>query len=168
MKEIGLFYGSTYGMTETVARKIQSAFRKFRVMLHNVKDASADLPEKYDFLLFGTSAWGIGEMQSDWENWVFSLGKMDFSGKKVALFGLGDQKKFPDSFADGLGKLYSHLPDKSVVVGEWPLDGYSYHASLAEKNGRFVGLVLDENNQKDRTDERIRRWVDQLEKEFSD
>jgi len=29
-----------------------------------------------------------------------------------------------------------------------------------------VGLVLDENNQKEKTDERIKKWVVQLEKEF--
>ncbi len=166
MKTIGLFYGSTYGMTETVAQKIKSAFTNFQVDLYNVKDTPRETPGKYDYLIFGTSAWGIGEMQDDWERWIYALENIDFSKKKVALFGLGDQVMYPESFVDGLGTLYCRLPDKSVVVGEWPVEGYKYYFSLADKDGKFVGLVLDENNQPDKTDKRIKKWVAQLEKEF--
>ncbi len=166
MKAIGLFYGSTYGMTEDIANRIKSSFKKFRVDLYNVKEAPKEALKKYDYLIFGTSAWGIGEMQDDWERWIYSLEEIDFSEKKVALFGLGDQKAYPESFVDGLGILYCRLPDKSVVVGEWPTVGYKYYFSLADKDGKFVGLVLDENNQKGESDKRIRKWVVQLEKEF--
>ena len=167
METIGLFYGSTYGMTEEIATKIQSEFKNFKVDLYNVKDTPKEMLEKYRFLIFGTSAWGIGEMQDDWERWVSSLEKVDFSGKKVALFGLGDQVKFPESFVDGLGTLYCRLPDKSVVVGEWPTEGYNYYFSLADKEGKFVGLAIDEHNQKNLTEARIKKWVAQLEKEFA-
>ncbi len=166
MKPIGLFYGSTSGMTEKAAQKIKSAFGRHKVDLYNVKDVPQEALQQYDNLIFGTSAWGIGEMQDDWERWIFKVETLDFSGKKVALFGLGDQIKYPESFVDGLGTLYCRLPDKSVVIGEWPLEGYQYYFSLAEKNGKFVGLVLDENNQPDKTDERIKNWVLQLKKEF--
>ncbi len=167
MKSIGLFYGSTYGMTEKVAEKIKEAFKNFSVELYDVKEAPKEALNQYDRLIFGTSAWGIGEMQDDWERWITSLEGIDFSGKKIALFGLGDQVKYPESFVDGLGTLYCRLPDKSVVVGEWPVEGYDYYFSLADKDGKFVGLVIDEHNQKDKTDERIRQWVAQLEKEFA-
>jgi len=166
MKAIGLFYGSTYGMTEKIAQTIKTTFKNFKVDLYNVKEAPPEALEKYDYLIFGTSAWGIGEMQDDWERWIFSLEKVNFSGKKVALFGLGDQVKYPESFVDGLGTLYCRLPDKSVVVGEWPVEGYKYYFSLAEKDGKFVGLALDEHNEKDKTSTRIKKWVAQLEKEF--
>ncbi len=153
-------------MTEEVARKIKSAFGKQQVDIYNVKDSPDEALQQYDNLIFGTSAWGIGDMQDDWERWIYALEKIDFSGKKVALFGLGDQVKYPESFVDGLGTLYCRLPDKSVVVGEWPVKGYKYYFSLADKNGKFVGLVLDEHNQKEETDERIRKWVLQLKKVF--
>jgi len=167
MKAIGLFYGSTYGMTEDIAKKIKSAFKKYPVDLFNVKEAPKEALEKYDYLIFGTSAWGIGEMQDDWERWIYALENVDFSEKKVAIFGLGDQKSYPESFVDGLGILYCRLPDKSVVVGEWPTEDYKYYFSLAEKDGKFVGLVVDEHNQKEKTAERIKKWVAQLEKEFA-
>ena len=166
MKPIGLFYGSTYGMTEKIAAKIKQAFDKEQVDIYNVKDVSAEELAKYDNLIFGTSAWGIGEMQDDWERFIVNLEDFDFSGKKVALFGLGDQKEYPESFVDGMGTLYCRLPDKSGVVGMWPTKEYSYYFSLADKDGEFVGLALDEHNQADKTNERIDQWVAQLKKEF--
>ena len=166
MEPIGIFYGSTYGMTAKVAEKIKEAFGGEKVDVYNLKNASLDEMKKYKNLIFGTSAWGIGEMQDDWERFIDNLEEFDFSNRKVALFGLGDQKEYPESFVDGLGTLYCRLPDKSCVVGETSTDGYDYYFSLAAKEGKFVGLVLDEHNQKNLTDERIQKWVEQLKKEF--
>ena len=166
MEKIGLFYGSTYGMTEVSAKKIQKAFKPDVVEVYNLKDVDVDDMKKFSNLIFGTSAWGIAEMQDDWEMTIDKLSQIDFSEKKVALFGLGDQKEYPESFVDGLGTLYCRLPDKSVVVGKWPVEGYEYYFSLADKDGSFVGLVLDEHNQSEMSDERIGKWVNQLKKEM--
>jgi flavodoxin I len=37
---------------------------------------------------------------------------------------------------------------------------------LAEKDDKFVGLVIDEHQQADKTDERIAKWVEMLKKEM--
>ncbi len=166
METIGLFYGSTYGMTEKSAEKIKMAFGKASVDIYNLKDSSIEDISKYNNLIFGTSAWGIGEMQDDWEMTIDHLSEIDFTDRKVALFGLGDQKEYPESFVDGLGTLYCRLPDKSCVVGLWPVAGYDYYFSLADKDGSFLGLVLDDHNQADLSDKRIADWVAQLKKEF--
>ena len=105
-------------------------------------------------------------MQDDWEMTIDNLSQINFTDKKVALFGLGDQDEYPESFVDGLGTLYCRLPDKSCVVGMWPVKGYEYYFSLADKDGEFVGLVLDDHNQEDQTDKRITDWVKILKKEF--
>ncbi len=168
MKPIGIFYGSTYGMTEKVAQQIKEAFGKSaQVDVYNLKNSTIDDMKKYDNLIFGTSAWGIGEMQDDWERFIVELEDFDFTGKKVALFGLGDQKEYPESFVDGLGTLYCRLPVKDVIIGQWPVEGYNYYFSLADIDGKFVGLVIDQHNQKDKTPERIKKWVAQLKKEFN-
>ncbi len=166
METIGIFYGSTYGMTERSARQIQENFGKENAQLFNLKDATIDDMKKFKNLIFGTSAWGIGEMQDEWEMAIDSLSNINFEGKKVALFGLGDQKEYPESFVDGLGTLYCRLPDKSCVVGFWPVDGYDYYFSLADKDGKFVGLVLDDHNQEEFSKQRISDWVKQLKEEF--
>ncbi len=166
METIGLFYGSTYGMTEKSAILIKKAFGDAIVDVYDLKNASIEDMMKYTNLIFGTSAWGIGDMQDDWELFIDNLSSIDFSDKKVALFGLGDQSEYPESFVDGLGTLYCRLPDKSCVVGFWPVDGYNYYFSLAEKDGVFLGLVLDDHNQTDMSQKRISSWVKQLQKEF--
>ena len=167
MKKIGLLYGSTTGNTEEVAEMIANEIGSENVDVLDVANISMEDAMKYERLIMGTSTWGSGDLQDDWEEFVEALKEADLSGKKVALFGLGDQVKYPESFVDGLGTLYCWLPDKSVVVGEWPVDGYNYYFSLADKDGKFVGLVIDEHNQKELTDKRIKKWVAQLEKEFS-
>ena len=167
METIGIFYGSTYGMTKKSAEKIKKAFGRSKVDVYNLKDISVEDIKRYKNLIFGTSAWGIGEMQDDWEMTIDHLSEVDFSDKKVALFGLGDQKEYPESFVDGLGTLYCRLPDKSCVVGLWPVDGYDFYFSLAAKDGKFIGLVLDDHNQDELSDERISAWVNQLKKEFN-
>lgn len=165
METVGIFYGSTSGTTKTVAEKIKKAFGK-NAELHDIKDAQPEMIAKYTNLIFGTSAWGIGDMQDDWEDFVDELSEVDFAGKKVALFGLGDQEEYPESFVDGLGTLYCRLPDKNVVVGSWPTKGYKYYFSLAEKDGSFVGLVIDDHHQEDKTELRINTWVTELKKVF--
>ncbi len=166
METIGIFYGSTYGMTKKSAEKIKKAFGKAKVDIFNIKDATIEDIGKYNNLIFGTSAWGIGEMQEDWEMTIDHISSIDFTDRKVALFGTGDQKEYPESFVDGLGTLYCRLPDKSCVVGQWPVDGYDYYFSLADKDGSFIGLVLDDHNQEDMSDKRIADWIKILKKEF--
>jgi len=159
MKKTGIFYGSTSGATRRTAEKIRDLLGKKQADLHDIKNIPGKELENYHNLILGTSSWGIGDMQDDWEDFFEKMGGLDLTGKKIALFGLGDQKRYPESFADGLGMLYCRLPDKSNVVGSWPLEGYHYHFSMAEKEGSFVGLVLDEDAQPELSDERIRRWV---------
>lgn len=85
----------------------------------------------------------------------------------VAVFGLGDQVVWDRTFVDAMGIVYDRLVDAgAVVVGGWPTDGYAFTASKAVRDGRFVGLALDKMSQRELHDERIRRWVAQLMREF--
>jgi flavodoxin I len=168
MAKVGLFYGgSAKGSTHKVAMLINSALGKSNVDIHNIADVKPKDIEKYQYLILGTSAWGIGDMHRDWEMFIDDLADMNFEGKKLALFGLGDQKLYPESFADGMGTIYCRLPDKSVVVGSWPLEGYEFYFSSAEKDGKFVGLAIDDDSQPELTEERVKKWADMLKKEFS-
>jgi flavodoxin I len=113
----------------------------------------------------GTAAWGIGEMHSDWERFIDKMIEADLAGKKIALFGLGDQKMYPESFVDGMGTIFCRLPHKENVVGYTPTRGYNFYYSTAEKDGKFVGLAIDDDTQKEFTDERIKNWVKQIKNE---
>ncbi len=167
MVKIGIFYGgSQKGSTYKAAESMVNHFGKDKTALHNVNEATREDLEKYDYLILGTSAWGIGEMHQDWERFIDVLVEASIDQKKIALFGLGDQIEYPESFVDGMGTVFCRLPFKENVVGFWPTKGYSFYFSTAEKDGNFVGLALDEDSQPELTGERIAKWVAQLKAEF--
>ncbi|MBU2650345.1 MAG: flavodoxin [Bacteroidetes bacterium] len=166
MAKIGIFYGSSTGNTEFAARKIAMQFGEGKADVYNVDSADASDIEKYPYLIFGTSTWGIGDMQDDWEDFIEVVESVDLKGKKAAIFGVGDQDTYPDSFVDGMGTLYKRLKDKVEFAGEWPTDGYDFDHSDAVIKDKFVGLSLDVDNQDELTQERIEQWVKILMKEF--
>ena len=53
-----------------------------------------------------------------------------------------------------------------TTIGSWSTEGYDHEDSKAVKDGKFVGLALDDDNQSDLTDGRIKEWVKQLKTEF--
>lgn len=165
MSQIGIFFGGKdNGSTAKVARKIQELFGEIATV-HNVATSAKHDVEKYDFLILGTAAWGIGEMHSDWERFIDKLVESDLEEKKIALFGLGDQKIYPESFVDGMGTIFCRLPYKENVVGYTLTRGYNFYYSTAEKDGKFVGLAIDDDTQKEFTDKRIKDWVKQIKVE---
>lgn len=167
MKKTGIFYGGTVdGKTKSVTDKLAKLLNVSSEDVINIADASIETLYKYDRLIFGTSSWGIGGAHYDWENFVYLLSDVDFTGKKVAIFGLGDQKQYPESFVDGMGLIYCRLGAKDCVVGFTPVEGYNYYFSMAERDNRFVGLALDDDSQPELTTPRLVAWADQLKKEF--
>ena len=52
------------------------------------------------------------------------------------------------------------------IVGYTQKEGYHYEASKAEIDGRFVGLLLDQENQARLTNERVQKWILVIQNEF--
>ena len=163
--KIGIFYGSSTGNTEAVAKKIGS------LLDAEVNIADAQTPEKlkqYDVVLLGASTWGLGDLQDDWDPLLGQLENLKLEGKKIAFFGTGDQSSYPDTFVDSLGILYEALKNSGAeFIGKWPLEGYEYSESKAEKDGSFVGLPLDEDGQSELTDDRIEKWVNTIKSQIA-
>jgi flavodoxin I len=167
MARIGIFYGSTTGNTERVAELIEAALEGADVTVADIADVTAAELEGYDVLILGTSTWGAGDLQDDWLGSLHALAAADLVGKKVALFGLGDQEGYPDTFLDALGELYERVKARGAeVVGAWPNVGYEFSESKAASNGKFVGLALDEDNQSGLTEQRVGDWVELLKVEI--
>jgi flavodoxin I len=169
MATIGLFYGTQTGNTQTIAEAIQKQFGGDSVVeLFDICQASADDFEPFNFVIVGCPTWNVGEMQSDWAGFYDDdLDSVDFSGKKVAYFGAGDQIGYADNFQDAMGILEEKISELGgTTVGYWSTEGYEHSDSKAVKDGKFVGLALDEDNQSDLTDERVKTWVAQLKSEF--
>lgn len=168
MATIGLFYGTQTGNTQTIAELIQKEFGGDSIVeLCDIADASPNDFEPYAYVIIGCPTWNIGELQSDWEGFYDELDAIAFSGKKIAYFGAGDQVGYADNFQDAMGILEEKISSLGgQTVGQWPTDGYDHSESKAVKNGMFVGLAIDEDNQSDLTDSRVKTWVAQLKKEF--
>ncbi len=165
MAQIAIFYGSTMGTTQEAAEALKGLLGE-DIPVYDVSSAKAQDFEQHDFLLLGSSTWGVGELQDDWVSGIDELDKADLSGKKVALFGFGDQEDHGETYANALGILYDKAVEKgATVVGSWPTEGYEQTESNSVRDGSFVGLALDDNNQADLTDERIKKWVEQIKKE---
>jgi len=167
MSKIGLFWGSDTGMTEEIVEVLTDLIGKQQLECINVFNASVELFDQYSPLILGLSTWYDGELQSDWDEFFEEFKKIDFSGKKVALFGLGDQEGYGEFFIDGVGIIGEVVEQNGgSIFGKWPTDGYDYEISKAEKEkGTFMGLAIDEDNQPELTDERLEKWVAQLQDE---
>jgi flavodoxin I len=167
MTKIGLFYGTQTGYTEIDAETIQTEFGGDTVieMIDISKAAASDFDREN--IIIGCPTWNVGELQADWDVFYEELDNLDFTGKKVAYFGLGDQVNYADSFQDAIGILEEKISERGgTTVGYWSTIGYEFNESKGVKDGKFVGLVLDEDNQSELTDKRIKNWVAQLKQEF--
>ncbi len=163
MKPIGLFYGSSTGNTEAAAKGIADALGNDNVTLFNIGETGAETLLSYDNMILGTSTWGFGELQDDWQNFLPQLENLDLSGKTIALFGLGDQYSYSDVFVDAMGIIYETLKKRgATIIGAWATDGYEFDGSRAVVEGYFVGLALDSDNQDDLTPVRISQWVSEI------
>lgn len=160
MKKIGVFYGSTTGSTSDVAQRIAKAVGA-EANCFDVASANAADAAQFDVLLLGSSTWGLGELQDDWEGFLPKLAAQNLSGKVVALFGCGDADSYPDTFCEALALIKEGLAGTGCrFVGSYAPEGYSYDATRAEENGQLIGLCLDEANQSDLTDDRIAIWLE--------
>lgn len=159
-----IFYASSTGNTEKAAKAIRNELGgKKALKLFNVADSGVERMNEYEKIILGSSTWGDGELQDDWEEVFDDFKGLDFSGKTIALFGLGDQEGYSDEYVDAMGILYEAVIEQgATVIGTWPNVDYEFDESKAVVDDEFVGLALDEDNQSDLSKERITTWCSQI------
>ncbi len=161
MKPTAIIYGSTTSNTSNVAKKILDSLGGENITLLDIGSLDLSSLSEYSNLILGTSTWGLGDLQDDWDSIISQFSKVDLSGKTVALFGLGDAASYPDTFVDGMGIIFEAVKDRGcTVVGQIPTDGIEFDASRAIVDDKFVGLVIDEDNESNKTKDRISSWVE--------
>jgi len=161
-----IVYASSTGNTELVSRIISKELGDIGTF--DIAQSGIEEIVKNDKIILGISTWGDGELQDDWEELWEDFKSIDFTNKTIALFGLGDQEGYPDTFLDAMGLVYEHLIQTDAkVIGHWAItEEYFYEESLAIENGAFVGLALDEDTQDDLSEERIVKWCDEIRNEI--
>jgi flavodoxin I len=163
MAKARIFYGSSTGNTQRIASRIEEELGDLIESVTDIAEAKPGDLASAQALILGVSTWEDGQLQEDWDDFFPELDRIDLSGTTVALFGLGDAYGFSGEFVDALGTLYRKVRERgATVVGAWPTDGYDFDESSAVVDGRFVGLVIDEENEADLSDDRVARWSDSI------
>lgn len=171
MAKVGIFFGTDTGNTRKVAKAIAKQLGDVVGKPENIKNVGVDDLLAYDVLILGSPTYGDGELPGlgagtsteSWEEFMPNLAGADFSGKTIALYGLGDQVGYPDNFVDAMGILYDAFSDCGAsFVGFTSTEGYDYQRSKAVIDDQFVGLVLDEDNQKDLSEARLGDWLKEI------
>ena len=156
----GIFYGSTTGNTESLAKEIAPKLGVAASDIFDVGKVSADKVQGYSLIVLGSSTWGLGELQDDWYGFIEQLKKENLGGKKVALFGCGDSASYPDTFCDAMGLIYDDLTGTGCTfVGAVDESGYSMTDSKAFMDGKVIGLAVDDDEPGE-TDARMNVWVE--------
>ena len=176
MNKIGIFFGTDSGTTRLMAKKMAKILGDIASKPLNVNRISIDEMLQYDSLILGTPSYGEGQLPGlslgikggSWEEFIPQLEGADLSGKRIALYGLGNQDKYSDRFADSLFCLYEKLCALGAVpIGRWPVEGYTFEHSQAVVDGKFVGLILDQQNQALLSDSRMNSWLEQIGPELT-
>lgn len=155
-----------FGATEVVAEQVADELAARLGVPVAARDITwfdpADLVD-YDLIVIGASTWNVGQLPSDMSIKLPQLADLDLVGRHVALFGTGDQLGYPDTYLDAVGIIADELAGTgAVLIGATDVRDYSFSGSLALRDGRLVGLALDEDNEPDLTMARIVDWVDRL------
>ena len=175
MSKIGIFFGTDTGNTRRIAKDIASKLGSEAAKPVNIRTAVVDDLLGYDLLILGTPTYGEGALPglstgnatTSWEEFLPTLVGQDFTGKKIALYGLGNQKSYTNDFVSAMYYIYDTFKQcNATVIGAWDIDGYQFSYSKAVIDGQFVGLALDQENQKELTAERLDTWLAQLQKQL--
>ncbi len=170
MKKIGLFFWPTKGNVEKAAQAIKAKFNDSDIDVIDLSKIEAKHLFHYDNLILGSSTVGADHWEDATEDnkWYQLFHEMeddniDLTGKNIALFGLGDQVKYPHNFVDGMERVYSHIKNHNItLIGEWPNKGYDFYESLALHDNKFRGLALDLDNEEETLNEKVDQWIEMI------
>lgn len=167
LKSIGLFYAPSGGNVHKVAKRIKQKIKDLTVDMFYIEEIRPEKFLDYQSLILvsstlGKDAWNNNETD-EWAVFLPGLQKIKLDERRVALVGLGDHIKYPNNFVDGMQDLADLMrKDGAVLVGKTPTDSYSFNMSRAVEENQFVGLPLDEDNEPEKTDERLDKWLEQV------
>jgi flavodoxin I len=167
MNNTAIFYSFNSNKTAKIGAKITELYGKEKIDVINIETATAQEIIKFELLILGVPTWFDGELPNYWDEFVPALEDLDLKGKYIAIYGLGNQHEYPENFGDAVGIMAKLIQERGAkLVGLTSIEGYNYESSLAEFDGKFLGLILDQETQPRLSKERIAHWVNDLKSQF--
>ncbi|HZL11430.1 MAG TPA: flavodoxin [Prolixibacteraceae bacterium] len=169
MNKTGIFYSFNSTKTAKAAEKISADFGPdFNIIPVNAEELTEELFLSFTNLILGVPTWFDGELPNYWDEFVPALEDLNLKGKTIAIYGLGNQVEYPENFGDAVGIMAELVQERGAkLVGNTAAEGYNYESSRAVVEGKFQGLILDQENQPRQSKERIANWVKELKTQFS-
>lgn len=169
MAKTAIIYSYNTQKSKKVAERIIEAFGTENIESVNAEVVSKAIIEQYENFIISAPTWFDGELPNYWDEFLPDLEEMDLKSKKFAIFGLGDQKGYPENFCDAIGLMAEILEGcNATIVGKVSeISDFTFENSKALRNGKFLGQPLDQENQARLTGKRISAWVTQLKTEFT-
>ena len=168
MNKTAIIYSFNTKKTGKVAERILEAFKPEELEVINAEEITGEIFNSFDQIIMGVATWFDGELPNFWDEFIPDLEDLDLGNKKIALYGLGDQKGYSENFIDGVGLMAEILEGQGAsLVGFTSIEGYEFESSRARRGEQFVGLAIDYENQGSMNKERVSAWVEQLKSEFS-
>ncbi|HEX2394695.1 MAG TPA: flavodoxin [Bacteroidales bacterium] len=168
MDKIGLIYSFNTRRTSQAAEKLAQELGNSIEKL-NAETITEEQLLSFKNLIIGVPTWFDGELPNYWDEFVPALEDLDLKGKNIAIFGNGDQKGYPENFVDGIGIMAKIFESRGAkIIGFTPVKGYQFETSQAVRGDQFTGLALDFENQSSQVAPKIKKWVEQLKKEFEE
>ena len=165
MAKTGIFYSFNSNKTRLVADKLVAEFGEGQIERVNVEELTGEEFLGFDFYILGVPTWFDGELPNYWDEFVPALEELDLTGRTFAIYGLGDQVGYPENFGDGIGLMADIIEScGGKLIGSTSCDDYKFESSKALRDGKFIGLVIDQENQARLTKKRIKDWVEELNK----
>lgn len=176
MKKILILYWPAGGSVHKCAELMHKKLDTQEADLIELSEFDLNSLGDYDLFILGGSTvgaetWQAADTIDEWNPFFVKMvnAEADLKGKKVALFGLGNQVLYPDHFINSMKIIFDELSDFGPsFIGRWPAKDYSFNDSDALDGDEFLGLALDEDTEGHLTDQRIDNWLAQLLEESSE
>lgn len=165
MKTVGIFFGTTGGKTKEVVDIVAAQLGDAQVF--DVADG-IDAIELFDNIILASPTYGMGELQDDWAGVIDELADIDFSGKVVALIGVGDAAIFGANYVESMKHFYDAVEPKGAkIVGFTSTDDYDFEASEAIVDDKFMGLPIDASFDEDEISSKVESWLERVKEELN-
>mgnify|MGYP006278151249 CR=1 FL=1 len=174
MSKIALLYAPKGGSVEVAAKRVERLYDSTSLDVIEISKIDVRNLADYDHFILGCStvgaeSWEDAEADNEWDRFFNDLENQQISlkGKKVAIFGLGNQVLYPDHFVDAIRTLKEESEKaEAKIIGYWPSKGYDFTDSAAIEGDNFMGLALDEDNEDELSDQRISEWLKNIKPEL--